>query len=181
MARGPRRRRGARDPGATRADDDIDLGAPEHAWWAQQDVATTPKREDSRPAPAPEAREAPGTRGTRGAPQDILAAHFGSDWRTSFGFDHPGPVVPPPKQGSEPEQEPVVEPGEPLDTSDPYAVLGVASTASWEEIVDAHRALARRHHPDRLAGRPAPELKAAEQRIRDINVAYQELRVRRGK
>lgn len=173
MARGPRRRRGAPDPGATRAEDDVDLGAPEHAWWAQHDIDAPPTRRDPRPKPGAPEDEA--------EPRDILAEHFGADWRTSFGFDHPGPVVPPPKPSSMPEREPTVEPDAPVDTSDPYAVLGVAPAASWEEIVEAHRALARRHHPDRLVGRPPAELEAAEQRIRDINVAYQELRIRRGK
>lgn len=187
MARSRRWRRGAPDPGATRADDDVDLGAPEHAWWAQADLAEPPTRDDAperAPEPASEAAsETPAETpaGTPAGPRDVLAEHLGSDWRSAFGFDHAGPVVPPPKQRPEPEREPIAEPEAPVDTSDPYAVLGVEHAASWDEIVDAHRALARRHHPDRMVGRPPDELEAAEQRIRDINVAYQELRVRRGR
>lgn len=185
MARGPRRRRGAPDHGATRADDDVDLGAPEHAWWAQQDLSAPPERASTGPAPVAEPA-APVEE-----PRDILAEHFGADWRTSFGFERSGPPASPhpptpepptPEPPTpEPDAEEVVEPEVPIDTSDPYAVLGVEPSASWEEIVGAHRALARRHHPDRLLDRPAVEREAAERRIRDINVAYGELRVRRGK
>lgn len=175
MARGPRRRRGAPDRGGPHADDDADLGAPEHAWWAQRDINVAPHVDEGLPideGPRPEPVE---------PSRDVLAEHLGPDWRTSFGFDHPGPVVPPPRPGWEPEPAPVHEPDAPTGTSDPYGVLGVAATATWDEIVDAHRSLARRHHPDRLLGRPPVEVEAAEQRIRDINVAYQEIRVRRGK
>lgn len=172
MARGRRWRRGSPEPAGPGADDDVDLDAPEHAWWAHGDIHLTREQPEPEPEPKPEQVE---------APRDVLAEHFGTDWRTSFGFDHPGPVRPPRDRGREREPEPIHEPDPPVDTSDPYAVLGVEPSASWDEIVDAHRALARRHHPDRLAGRPADEVAAAEQRIRDINVAYQELRVRRDK
>jgi DnaJ-class molecular chaperone len=91
--------------------------------------------------------------------------------------DAPEPAAPAPDPG---------EPGadaeaEAVDPADPYAVLEVAATATWEEIVDAHRRQARRHHPDRLVGRPDHEIAAAEDRIRHINAAYRELKVRRGR
>lgn len=110
-------------------------------------------------------------RGTAKAPKDepkrdILAEHFGEDWRTSFDPNRPTEEVEPPS---------------PVDPDDPYSVLGVDSAASWETIVEAHRRLARHNHPDQLFGRTDDEVVAAEERIRDINVAYQELRVRRGK
>jgi DnaJ-domain-containing protein 1 len=155
-----RRRDHADEP--TEADaDDADLGAAEHAWWAQREAEDLwSPREAPVADPEPE--------------RDILAEHFGADWRTSFGFDRPDDVPGP--------SEPDAAPPEPeIDTSDPYAVLGVEVSATWEEIVDARRNQARRHHPDRLVGRAAAELAAAEDRIRDINVAFQELRVRRGK
>jgi DnaJ-domain-containing protein 1 len=192
MARGPRWRRGAHAPGET-SDDDVDLDAPEHAWWAQQDLHATPWRDE--PEPDADQSAAPGTEpetapeasaemkpATEPEPEsrDVLAEHFGADWRTSFGFDRPGPVVPPREPDRQPEPDPIIEP-QTVDTSDPYAVLGIEPSASWEDIVDAHRAQARRHHPDHLFGRPEAEVAKAEERIRDINVAYQELRVRRGK
>lgn len=55
---------------------------------------------------------------------------------------------------------------------DPYAVLGLARSAPWEQIVAAHKRLARRWHPD--AG-------GDEDSIRRLNAAYAELRVRRGR
>ena len=56
--------------------------------------------------------------------------------------------------------------------ADPYAVLGVARSAPWEQIVAAHKRLARAWHPD--AG-------GDEDLIRQLNAAYAELRVRRGR
>ena len=68
-----------------------------------------------------------------------------------------------------------------LDESDPYVVLGLPPSASWEEISAAHRRLAKVHHPDRLVNAPAEERAAGDQRIRDLNVAYMELRRRKGR
>jgi len=139
----------------------------EHAWWAQRPVEEVWRpREDEPAAEAPE--------------RDILAEHFGTDWRTSFGFDAPpgaaaGPDVAEPLATEELPAE------EPFDPADPYSVLGIDADASWEDIVDAHRRMARRHHPDRLVGRPPAEVAAGEDRIRGINAAYAELKIRRGR
>ncbi|HEX4866684.1 MAG TPA: J domain-containing protein [Acidimicrobiales bacterium] len=157
------RRRGSADDPAGDDGDTVDLDDADHAWWAQRRV-----EEVWRPRPGPPARDAD-------RPRDVLAEHFGADWRTSFGFDPP-----PTTAASDGEPGPVeVEP--PLDPSDAYAVLGVDAVATWEEIVEAHRRMARRHHPDRLVGRPAAEVAAGEDRIRAINAAYAELKVRRGR
>jgi molecular chaperone DnaJ len=48
-----------------------------------------------------------------------------------------------------------------------YAVLGVASNASADEIKKAYRKLARQHHPDANAGNAA-----AERRFKEIGEAY---------
>jgi DnaJ-domain-containing protein 1 len=74
--------------------------------------------------------------------------------------------------------EPVAEV---LDEDDPYTVLGVPPSATWEEIMKAHRRLAKMFHPDRLTDMSKEEQARGEVRIRDLNIAYMELRRRRGK
>lgn len=58
----------------------------------------------------------------------------------------------------------------------PYEVLGVAPTATPEEIRAAYQALVRQYHPDKVDNM-APELRElAEQRTKEINAAYNQLR-----
>lgn len=58
----------------------------------------------------------------------------------------------------------------------PYDILGVAPTATPEEISSAYRQLAKQYHPDRVA-HLGPEFRdLAEQRMKEINAAYQSLR-----
>lgn len=54
---------------------------------------------------------------------------------------------------------------------DPYDVLGVARTASDDEIKAAYRALVAKYHPDRHQGNPLEDL--AEAKLADINRAYE--------
>ncbi len=62
--------------------------------------------------------------------------------------------------------------------SSPYEVLGVQSGASDEEISSAYRKLVQQYHPDRVADL-GPELReVAEQRMKEINAAYQALKKR---
>ena len=174
----PRRRRDRPASGPASApgdDDDVHLDDDEHAWWAQRDIESAWSPPDEPPRaedPAPE--------------RDVLAEHFGDDWRTSFGFDAARGDAAEDEAADVPDEEPRPSTGaaaasDPGAPADPYAVLEVAASASWEEIVEAHRRMARRHHPDLLVGRTDTEIAAGENRIRDINVAYQELRVRRGR
>ena len=51
--------------------------------------------------------------------------------------------------------------------NDPFAVLGVSSSASEDEIKSAYRKLAKKYHPDLNPGD-----KTAEQKMREVNEAY---------
>jgi len=53
---------------------------------------------------------------------------------------------------------------------DPYGVLGVAHSATRDEIRSAYRALVERYHPDRHHGNPLANL--ANERMVAINQAY---------
>lgn len=155
------RDRSAPAPAADAVADSVALGGDDHAWWDQREVTDVvkPKRRRS----AEQQAKAEG--------RDILAEHFGLDWRTTFGFAPP----------AEEDQAETQRQQDGLDEADPYRVLGVAATASWEEVVAAHRAMARLHHPDRLFGQSEEKKAEGDDRIRATNAAFQELRVRRGK
>jgi DnaJ-class molecular chaperone len=56
-----------------------------------------------------------------------------------------------------------------------YEILEVNEGATLEEITEAYRKQARMNHPDKVANM-APEFQEmAEQRMKEINAAYQEL------
>lgn len=54
--------------------------------------------------------------------------------------------------------------------NDPYAVLGVNSSASDEEIKKAYRELVKKYHPDNYANNPLADL--AEAKMKEVNEAY---------
>ena len=81
--------------------------------------------------------------------------------------------TPPPK--AEPEEPQPVE----LGPTRAHQVLGVRLGASWQEVGRAYRNLAFMHHPDRVAGLDPESREYSEERMKEINAAYDELR-RRG-
>lgn len=57
---------------------------------------------------------------------------------------------------------------------DPYQVLGVAPTATDEEIKTAYRNLARKYHPDKYRDSDLADL--ASEKMKEINEAYDEIK-----
>ncbi|MEI8092871.1 MAG: J domain-containing protein [Spirochaetales bacterium] len=61
-----------------------------------------------------------------------------------------------------------------------YAVLGVKTDATWEEITAAHRTLLKKHHPDRHAGHEGNMRKATAQ-SQKIGEAFQKIKKQLGR
>lgn len=62
--------------------------------------------------------------------------------------------------------------------NDPYTILGVAKNASSEEIKKAYRRLAGIYHPDKVSHMGEDFQKLAEKKFKEIQQAYQELKIR---
>ena len=62
--------------------------------------------------------------------------------------------------------------------SDPFAVLGLDSGASDEDVTEAYRTLAQIYHPDRYAEAPARVQAEANKRMQELNAAFQQVRGR---
>jgi DnaJ like chaperone protein len=68
------------------------------------------------------------------------------------------------------------------DAPDPYAVIGVAASASDEEIRATWKNLMRENHPDSLASRgvPAEFIARANDKVAQINAAWDRIKRERG-
>jgi DnaJ-domain-containing protein 1 len=59
---------------------------------------------------------------------------------------------------------------------DPYEVLGISRSATKDEISKAYRSKAREHHPDKVAHMTPEHQAFAEQKMKEINEAYNSLK-----
>lgn len=61
-----------------------------------------------------------------------------------------------------------------------YATLGVKPDATNSEVKDAYRALVKKYHPDRYATKSAGEQAQAEQKFKEVQAAYEQVKKSRG-
>ena len=61
-----------------------------------------------------------------------------------------------------------------------YAILEISVTASDEEVKSAYRRMAMKHHPDKVATLGPDVQKAAEEKFRKIQEAYETIKRQRG-
>lgn len=62
-----------------------------------------------------------------------------------------------------------------------YAALGLQESASAQEVKKAYRKLVSQYHPDKLSSQGLPEeiMEMAKRRVREINAAYDKIKVSR--
>lgn len=79
--------------------------------------------------------------------------------------------------GASRERSAPAQPAADLSLDDAYAILGVPSTASDEEVKRAYRRLLSQHHPDKLAAQGLPEemMKIANDNTQRIRRAYERI------
>ena len=62
--------------------------------------------------------------------------------------------------------------------TDPYEILGVSKKASQDQIRNAYKSLAAKYHPDKVSHLGEEFRELAEQRFKEIQEAYQKLKVK---
>ena len=66
------------------------------------------------------------------------------------------------------------------DTDSAYAVLGISPSATDDEVKAAYRRMAMKNHPDKVASLGPDVQKAAEEKFRKIQEAYETIKKQRG-
>ena len=66
------------------------------------------------------------------------------------------------------------------DTDSAYSVLGISPSATDDEVKAAYRRMAMKNHPDKVATLGPEVQKAAEEKFRKIQEAYESIKKQRG-
>ena len=140
---------------STTATRHVDLNDEEHAWWAARDELATGNVPHGRKRRKPVQDEP--------KPKSGFETYYSSESLFDWSGESQGDA-----EGI-------------LDETDPYVVLELPATATWDDITSAHRRLAKLHHPDRLMDATPEQRESGDRRIRELNIAYMELRRRKGR
>jgi DnaJ like chaperone protein len=71
-------------------------------------------------------------------------------------------------------------PGGPVDAERYYTILGLAPGVSFAEVKTAYRKLSMQYHPDKVGHLGEEFKKVAEEKMKEINSAYEFLKRRQG-
>lgn len=153
-----RRRAKAAEP----ATDNVDLSDGDHAWWASSRVQHAP----SYAPEAPDGDGAPDAQG-RWDYRDVFAADVNGAIDREFGPQ--GADSPRPDDEGRDLAEVFAE-------ESAFRALGLEPGAPWDDVVVAHRRIAKRYHPDRLIHAEDHERVEGEQKMIEANAAYETLR-----
>ncbi len=66
------------------------------------------------------------------------------------------------------------------DTESAYKILGIAASATDEEVKTAYREMAKKYHPDKVSHLGEDVKKAAEEKFLKVNEAYETIKKERG-
>lgn len=66
------------------------------------------------------------------------------------------------------------------DVDNSYKILGIEPTATDDEVKKAYREMAKKYHPDKVAYLGEDVRKSAEQKLQEVNEAYDKIRKQRG-
>ncbi len=149
------------------ATDNVDLSDGDHAWWANSRVQHAPTF-------APEHEPGAGA-GIASGPTDESAWAF----TDVFAADVDGAIDREFGAASTHESDAGTDPrtlAEVFMEETAFRTLGLEPGAPWEDIVLAHRQMAKRFHPDRLVHAEDHERAEGEQKMIEANAAYETLR-----
>jgi len=143
--------------------DNVDLSQDEHAWWANGRVQSAPGlAPEARPEPAPTPDPGPWDF------TDVFAADVDGAIGREFGEGTTDAT----------ETSDARNLAEVFAEEAAFRTLGVEPGASWDDVVVAHRRLAKRFHPDRLISADDRTRAEGEQQMIEANAAYETLRQR---